>query len=334
MVVPGSMPKMMRSFANLIRSFVVMDTSQHKTKQYLIAVAKVFIVVAAVYFIYAKLTGEKALNPDHLFQLWQWQNAPLLILLGLFTIANRFLEILKWHNLAQVLRPTRLAQATEQVLAALTAGIFTPNGLGEYGAKALYFPKEMAKSVVLLNLVCNGIQMVISILFGLIGLSYLNWVYRVISWWQYSLLLTGIAAVGYALFRAKDLRIQGQTLGYYLTEITELPRKIHSKNALLGIGRYAIFSHQYLILFALFGVEVPYLTLLATTATVYLIASSLPTFQFLDFAVKGSVAVFFYSLVGVNEWIAILVSTCIWLLNIVFPVSIGAFYVLKFKNQW
>lgn len=318
----------------LIRNFAVMETSKRKTKHYLISLAKVLVVVAAVYFIYSKLTGEKAINPEQITQLFTWKNSPYLLLLLLLTFGNRFLEILKWHNLAQQIRKTSLGQATEQVLAALTAGIFTPNGLGEYGAKALYYPKELAKRVMLLNLVCNGVQMVISVTFGLIGLSYLNFTFQVLPWYQYSLLASVFVGFLALVFRAKRIKLNGKPIAEYLDEIFQLPGKVHRKNLLLGLGRYFIFSHQYLLLFYLLGDTVPYITLLATTATVYLIASSLPTFQFLDFAVKGSVAVFFYSLVGVNEWIAILVSTCIWVLNIVLPVSIGSFFVLKFKNQW
>jgi hypothetical protein len=83
-----------------------------------------------------------------------------------------------------------------------------------------------------------------------------------------------------------------------------------------------------------FDVQLPYLILMATIATVYFLASSLPTFQFLDFAVKGSVAVYFFGLLHVNEWIVIFISTLMWFLNVVLPVLIGSYYVLNFKSKW
>jgi len=73
---------------------------------------------------------------------------------------------------------------------------------------------------------------------------------------------------------------------------------------------------------------------MATITSVYLLASSLPTFQFLDFAVKGSVAVYFFGLLGVNEWIVVFISTLMWFLNVVFPVFIGSYFVLNYKAQW
>jgi hypothetical protein len=72
---------------------------------------------------------------------------------------------------------------------------------------------------------------------------------------------------------------------------------------------------------------------MAAITSVYFLASSLPTFQFLDFAVKGSVAIYFFGILGVNEWIVVFISTLMWFLNVVLPVIIGAFYVLNFKTK-
>jgi len=84
-------------------------------------------------------------------------------------------------------------------------------------------------------------------------------------------------------------------------------------------------------LFLAFDVDLPYLILMATIASVYFLASSLPTFQFLDFAVKGSVAVYFFGILGVNEWIVVFISTLMWFLNVVLPVIIGSYYVMNYK---
>ncbi|RZL35044.1 MAG: hypothetical protein EOP00_30500, partial [Pedobacter sp.] len=107
--------------------------------------------------------------------------------------------------------------------------------------------------------------------------------------------------------------------------------KMHQKNFYLAVLRYLSFSHQYYFLFLAFDVNLPYLTLMATIAAVYFLASSLPTFQFLDFAVKGGVSVYFFGLLGINEWIVVFISMLMWFLNIVIPVLIGSVYVLRFK---
>ena len=220
-----------------------------------------------------------------------------------------------------------MAESSKQVLGALTAGLFTPNGVGEYAGKALFFEKSKAKKIVFLNLICNGIQMILSIVFGTIGLWVLGYSYFTFGFW---LLAFGFWLLAFGL---KKFAIKGYSIEKLIRKINEIPKSIHQKNIFLAVCRYLVFSHQYYFLFLAFDVDLPYFTLMATIASVYFLASSLPTFQFLDFAVKGSVAVYFFGILGVNEWIVIFISTLMWFLNVVLPVIIGSYYVMNFKTK-
>ena len=226
------------------------------------------------------------------------------------------------------LRKRKLStDATKQVLGALTAGLFTPNGIGEYAGKALFFEKSQTKNIVFLNLICNGIQLILSVVFGIFGLLYLGYGKWVL------LLLFGILGLLILGFGLKKLKIKGYSITDLILKINEIPKSIHRKNNYLAVCRYLIFSHQYYFLFLAFDVQLPYFTLMATISAVYLLASSLPTFQFLDFAVKGSVALYFFGMLGVNEWIVVFISTLFWFLNLVIPVTIGSYFVLTFKHK-
>lgn len=287
---------------------------------------KLVIIVLAFYFIYNQLANNEQLNWYKFSELVHRKATFFSILfLLLFSIANRFLEILKWNNLVSTIKSISIGEATKQVLGALTAGIFTPNGLGEYAGKALYFEKTNTKQIIFLNLVCNGIQMILTIVFGIIGLLILGYQREVI------ILCSIILVVSSILFFFKKITIKGYSLEKLIVKINEIPEKIHTKNNILAVCRYLVFSHQYYFLFLAFDVNLPYITLMASIATVYFLASSLPSFQFLDFAVKGSVAVFFFGRLGVNEWIVVFISTLMWFLNVVLPVVIGSYYVLMFK---
>ena len=245
-----------------------------------------------------------------------------------FSVANRYLEILKWQNLVSFIKPISVGESTKQVLGALTAGIFTPNGLGEYAGKALYFDKTKTKQIVFLNLICNGIQMVLTVIFGTIGLL-------IIGYWNWSLGILGLSIFLFLFsFFSKKIKIKGYSIEKLVEKINEISKSIHKKNIFLAVCRYLVFSHQYYFLFLAFDVDLPYVTMMATIAVVYFLASSLPSFQFLDFAVKGSVAVFFFGKLGVNEWIVVFISTLMWFLNVVLPVVIGSYFVLKFKPKW
>lgn len=304
-----------------------MNTSQIKEKS--VYVIKLLIVGAAFYFIYNQLAHNDKLDWQKFVTLVkQKQSFFEFFFLLTFSFANRFLEILKWQNLVSFLKPISLGESTKHVLGALTMGIFTPNGLGEYAGKALYFEKIKTKKIIFLNLVCNGIQMILTVVFGTIGLF-------ILGYWKWCLAIIGISfLLLLASFLSKNIKIKGYSIDKLIKKINEIPKRIHQKNNLLALFRYLIFSHQYYFLFLAFDVDLPYLTMMATIATVYFLASSLPSFQFLDFAVKGSMAVLFFGKLGVNEWIVVFITTLMWLLNVVLPVIIGSYYVFKFKPKW
>lgn len=307
----------------------------HKAKQFLVLVIKLLIVGGAFYFIYNQLMHNDQLDWEKFIALVKSKQSFGAFAFILFlSFLNRFLEILKWQNLVSVIAKITVGAASKQVLGALTAAIFTPNGIGEYAGKALFFEKSQTKKIVFLNLICNGIQMVLTVVFGIFGLLYFNTVYNVITS-QTVLILFGLLLLLFGiLFSVKKITIRGYSIEKLIHKINEIPKKVHRKNILLAVARYLVFSHQYYFLFLLFDVDLSYFLLMATITSVYFLASSLPTFQFLDFAVKGSVAVYFFGLLGVNEWIVVFISTLMWFLNVVLPVIIGSYFVLNFKSQW
>jgi hypothetical protein len=293
----------------------------------LLPLLKYAIVILAFYFIYNQLQNSNFIWTYFKNNLLEKFTLPVVLSLLLLSFINHFLEILKWKNLVSFILPITIYEATKQVLASLTAGTVTPNGIGEYAGKALYFDKAETKIIIFLNLVCNGIQMTFTIIFGILGLFLLGY---------YKLGCT-ISAIGAALFLfvyvTKNIKIKAYSINVLKNKLQEIPKKIHQKNIALGFLRYITFSHQYYFLFLLLGIDLPYSALIATVAIVYLLASFLPSFQLFDFAVKGSVALYFFGKYNINEWIIIFVSTMMWFLNIVIPVILGSFYVLNFKPK-
>lgn len=311
-----------------------MITIPHKTKQFLVLLIKLLIVGGAFYFIYNQLANNDKLDWQKFIVLFQKNQSigGIAFILSL-SVLNRFFEILKWQNLVGFIHKISLGEATKQVLGVLTAGLFTPNGVGEYAGKALFFDKSNTKKVIFLNLICNGIQMILTVIFGIFGLLYFNALYNVITTKTVALLFGFLFLLFIILFSVKKITIKDYSIEKLIHKINEIPKSIHQKNIFLGICRFLVFSHQYYFLFLAFDVDLPYLIAIATITSVYFLASSLPTFQFLDFAVKGSVAVYFFGILGVNEWIVIFITTLMWFLNVVLPVIIGSYYVLNFKTK-
>ncbi|MFL9837122.1 hypothetical protein ABS768_06400 [Flavobacterium sp. ST-75] len=311
-----------------------MITLSRKAKHFLTVVVKLLIVSGAFYFIYSRLAGDNSPDWIKLKNLFNGSTSFVIaaVIIAL-TFLNRFLEIIKWQNLVSTVREIKLRESVAQVLAAMTAALFTPNGIGEYAAKALYFEKTQAKNIVFLNLVCNGIQLIIAVFAGLIGLAVFNAYYSILPAGYLLILLAIVFIVIVLLFTARNFTIKGYSVQKIVNKVNALPKQIHRKNLLLAFARYFCLIHQHYFLFLLFGIHGPYPEMIAAITAVYFLGSSLPTFQLFDFAVRGSVAVLFFGKMGINEWVVVFAATLQWLLNIVIPVSIGSYFVFRFKTN-
>ncbi len=304
-----------------------------KIKQFLLLLLKLIIVGLAFYFIKSQL-AEKTLDWNIISTALQQENAAFFVaILLILTFLNRFIEILKWKNLAQTITPTTIWKSTKQVLIGITFGIVTPNGIGEYAGKAWFYPKKEAGKVVFLNAVCNGIQVVYSVLFGLIGTLYINSLHPFIPKKYLFLFFGGLFLAVLLLFSIKNIQIKGYSLQTLIDHLKNINASVHRKNIFLAFLRYVVLVHQYFVLYTLFGVDIPYFTLLAVVASIYLLASSLPNFQAIDFALKGSVAIYLFGFFGVDSWIVTVVAALIWLLNLVIPISIGSIFLLIFNPK-
>lgn len=304
-----------------------------KIKQFLLLLLKLIVVGLAFYFIQSQL-ADKEWDWNIIAEKWQQPNAVFFIV-GILTLTflNRFIEILKWKNLAQIIEPISIWESTKQVLIGITFGIVTPNGIGEYAGKAWFYNRKNAGKIVFLNAVCNGIQVIYAVAFGLIGTLYVNYLHEFIPSTYIYLFFGGLLAAILIIFSIKNISIKGYSLQTIFTFLSEIPKEIHRKNIILAFLRYTVLVHQYYLLYRFFDVEIAYGTLLAVVASIYLLASSLPNFQAIDFALKGSVALFLFGFFGVNEWVIALVATSIWLLNLVIPISIGSVFLLLFNPK-
>lgn len=323
--------------------FMTNNTLPYKTKQFFFVLIKLSIVVGAFYFIYSKLTNNSELQfPVFLDILtkndsFSLKNILLLIFLSVF---NWFFEILKWQNLASVVKKISFKNALEQSLGALTASLFTPNRIGEYGAKAIHYNPSFRKRIMLINLFSNILQMTVTTILGLIGLCFLITTYNVgIDYYKLiGIFIIGIIIfllIGFTINRSK-FTIKGFSLEKVKHFIMSFPKSKLALGFLFSIIRYAVFSFQFYYLLLLFGVNISYLMVITVITSMYLLASIMPSIFIFDVLIKGSIAIYLFSLIGVDELTILSIVTMMWLLNFVLPSMFGSFYVLNFnfpKNE-
>ncbi len=298
----------------------------HKAKQFLLVIIKLLIVSIALLYIYNQLQGEKSLHWQIISNYLSVQS--VFILLG-FSILNWLFEILKWKHLVSSFKEIPFFDATKQSLGSLTASIFTPNRIGEYGAKVLYFPKENGKQIVLLNFIGNSSQMLVTTFFGVIGILIIGLNFQVSYW-----LIFGVLIITFLIFFLfKNVEIYGFSVQKLVQKIASFSFVFHRKNLLFSVLRYLVFSCQFYFLLLLFDIEINFTIAFGTIFSMYLLASIVPSIHLMDVAIKGSVAVYLFGLIGVESWKIIAITSLMWIFNLVLPVLVGSYFVLRFKPQ-
>ena len=313
-------------------------TLSYKAKQFFFVLIKLSIVVGAFYFIYQKLAFNEDLsfNDFRLFlvknDVFSLKNVLFLLFLTFF---NWFFEILKWQKLVSSIKKISFKNALEQSLGALTASLFTPNRIGEYGAKVVYYTSSFRKKIVLLNLLGNMSQMLITLLFGVVGLSFfvvLNTIeidyLKLMRFFIILLLIIGLAGYG---IKKSTITIKGFSIEKVFIFIRSLPVKTHLLTFVFSLLRYLIFSFQFYYLLIVFGVDISYFQAMTVITSMYLLTSIIPSVFIFDVVVKGSVGVFLFSIIGIDELIILSIITLMWLLNFVLPSLFGSYYVLNFN---
>ena len=303
-----------------------MNSINHKAKQFLLLIIKLLIVSIALFYIYQQLQGDKKINWNVISSYLSLQSIGILLL---FSTINWTLEIFKWKHLVSSFKEITFFEAMKQSLGSLTASIFTPNRIGEYGAKVLYFTKENSKQIVLLNFIGNSSQMLVTTFFGVIGILIIDLNFQVSNWVIFGVLIGSTLL----LFLFKNVEIYGFSIQKLIQKITSFPLVFHRKNLLLSVLRYLVFSTQFYFLLLIFDISIPFEIAFGIIFSMYLLASIIPSIHLMDVAIKGSVAVYLFGLIGVESWKIIAITSLMWIFNLVLPVIIGSYFVLRFKPQ-
>lgn len=313
--------------------------TSYKSKQFLALVVKLFIVIGCGYFIYAKIFKNEQQAFSDFISILIKNDVFLLknvLFLLVFTFFNWFFEIKKWHLLANQVQKTTFSEATIQSVASLTASLITPNRIGEYGAKAMYYKKALRKKIVALNLVGNLTQLIATCVFGLVGCAYLFFNFTLeFNFYTFFFVVIFLSLPFFILWfiNKKEVAFKGYSTKTLKNFILDFSKNTVQKVLLFSVIRFVVFSHQFYFLLLIFNVEISYVPALMSIFTMYLIASLIPMLSLFDVLVKGSVAIVVFSLFQINDASVLALVLLMWIFNFVLPSIVGSYFVLTFKTH-
>ena len=315
------------------------NSLSHKTKQFFSLIIKLSIVIGCGYFIYLKLIENEQLKFSVFYQNLIKNNVFTLknsVILLLFTFFNWFFEISKWHSLISSISKYSFKKASIQSFASLTTSLITPNRIGEYGAKALYFEKKQRNQILGLNLVGNFYQMLMTLIFGVIGFSYFVFQHKIeIDFQQIIIVLLIWILLMIALsFAVKYFNFSKSYFEKTRIFIKKISLNLNIKVGLFSFLRFVIFSHQFYFLLLIFKIDISYFDVISAITSVYLIASIIPMLSLFDAVLKGTVAIWVFSFYNLEPLTILSITSIMWILNFVLPAIIGSYFVLTFKPNF
>lgn len=309
-------------------------TTSYKSNQFLWLSFKLIVAFGCLYFIVDKLINNSeisfsqfVLNAEE-FKLLSIKNIFILLI---FSIFNWFFEILKWKTLVSKIKIISWKEATKQSLSSLAFSLFTPNRIGEYGAKAFFFTKKDWKKVLVLNALGNGCQLLATLFFGIFGtLFYYNELLLFFQNINFKTLLSILTLGIILLFSAYIFKRLKKIYSYFQS----FSKSFHIKILIISFVRFLLFSNQFVFALYIFQSQVNYVNTICAIFLIYLVSSLIPMLSFLDVIVKGSISIIVLSWLDIHASVAISTSIIMWFFNFALPSIAGSFYILRLQYKW
>lgn len=312
-----------------------------KSKQLkvLITVVKVVILLVVIALIYFKIIDPEKFGSRFLKYLISITlNGKTLLMLGVACILmplNWVLEAMKWKKLVSIERNISLIEALKGVVTGLSLGFVTPYAIGDYVGRIGWLKGDDKTKYVGSIWVGNVCQMVVTALFSSLGL----WVFYHNS--NNSFPVTNVTSIVLIavfvlilliLFLRKKRKNWLGKIQFYFKII--LKYSLFDLVIVMGIAavRYMVFSIQFLLVLLSLNIQLPIYQLCAGISWIFLFKSIIPSFNFMsDLGIRELSALTFFDVFDVNQSGIVAGSLILWFINILVPVVVGLYFVLRMK---
>jgi uncharacterized membrane protein YbhN (UPF0104 family) len=308
-------------------------TKLTKINSRVLLLIKILFVAVLLYVIYLQLNKATSSQEDQLIL-----SKPLGLLLTLLLMPlNWALEGLKWRSILLKLK-NRIPLKTLlfSLFTGISASLFTPNRAGNFIGRMIWFGSAIRVQVSVLSIYGNMAQWLSSIIFGLVGLTLVQF-FQIpeLQLWQ----IIGLACIiGFVVLLYFVPFWAPKFLGRFI-----YPRKMEHAARILkehhnlkwelliySLLRHAVFSTQFVLTLYAFGIPINGQLFYAVWIT-YLIMTLIPSPLLGKLLIRESVALFVIGAMSINSSTILLSTVLIWFINLSIPAIIGGIIWLKWK---
>ncbi len=269
----------------------------------------------------------------------------LFFLLALLLVpVNWGIESLKWQILLKPLARVNFKNSLFQVLTGVTAGFISPNRIGEHFGRIWPLRADLRLAAFSNNVRGSFAQVIVTMLFGLIGLFFLldqnqlilpDWIVPP------SLILGSFGLLGFlSLFLFWQRLIEKLPKRLLKTKWGELTStsggelRFSDQINLIGLSmiRYLVYCTQYLLICKGMGMDFQS-AIYCSIPMIFFYQTLSPGLALVDLGIRGNLAVWFLSPFCSEPILALAAALTIWLINLVLPAIAGSFLMLSARSK-
>ena len=261
---------------------------------------------------------------------------------------NWGIEAVKWKILVKHIENISFITAFKGILAGVSLAINTPNRVGEYFGRIIYLKEGNRLRAISLTVVGSISQLIVTVVFGIIGLLFLR-VYIVgttntslgLSLLWLNIIIYGASGVALLLlvvyYRLSFIIRLIEKIPfvarfvYFIQKLEDFEWRELSHILLLSLLRYGVFIVQYVLLLQVFGVQISIWESCWLTFVMFLIMAVVPTIALAELGLRGQVSLLLFGLLSTNTLGIVLTASGIWLINLVLPALAGSLFILGVK---
>lgn len=298
-------------------------------------IGKILFLTALIGFILHKLMAAGVSEYRLMLSNISYSPHYAILAIGLMPV-NWFLEARKWQLLVGEFQRLSVRSSFLSVLSGISTGMITPNRIGNFIGRLKVIDRVHRKQAIVMTVISNVSQFVITVFLGLLGLIYYGWSSELL--YAHILILFGLCALFvavYIFFRPSVLahsrwrRYMSKELQAAMDRAQSMDSAIKWQILGLSLIRYLVFLTQFVLLLWCLEVDVSWALLTAATAVVHLITTLIPSLLFGKLFVREASALFVLTELDLSAAVIVGAVFIIWVINIGIPGMIGGSILMR-----
>lgn len=299
-----------------------------------VMVLKFMVLLYLMYYLYQHFFVNKDFWTSIQLQLatgLETRKLPCLIFAVVLLPVNWLLEVYKWHLLQYSTLQLSFYQSWKNVMKGVSFGLIMPQQLGDALGKMEHSTYNDRWDIGILSLFGGFVQSFMALMGGVVGVAFLFENELGIA--VVSIMTMGMVVVMACIFYSVEILqfLQSKFLFKFLTSLNfKLTKIILLKVVVLSLLRYLVFVSQFVLVLQLFANSFDKMKVVSAVMLTYFGKTFIPALNvFGDLGIRECAALWSFSYTSIAASTVFLCSMLVWMLNIVLPMLIGAYYLLE-----